>query len=113
MTWEVARLAEWFCSIAGENPADSDMDFIGPNLHFELLPGATAQILRVYFELEARPLWARSTVAGLNNLWADLSVSPEDLKNAAASLRADLERFPARVDLCARSAKRSLKEDLD
>ncbi len=98
LTWEVARLADWFCSIADRTPADSAMDFIEPNLRFELLPDAKAQILRVYFELEARPPWARSTVAGLDDLWADLYASPGGVKNAAASLRADLQRFPPRVD---------------
>ncbi len=95
LTWEVERLVEWFTSIAKGNPIADDEDFIEPNLRFELLDDRSR--MRVYFELECRPSWAPSDGAGMNDLWVDLNANAQELRNGAASLRADLEQFPIRV----------------
>jgi hypothetical protein len=95
LTWEVARLADWFVAIATGDTVDHAQDFIEPNLRFQLLDDRSH--MRVYFELECRPRWAPSDGAGMNDLWVDLNVDSQDLTEAASALRGDLERFPVRV----------------
>jgi len=97
LTWEVARLAEWLAAIANGDDAVDEEDFIEPNLRFQLLDNRSR--LRVYFELECRPSWAPSDGAEMNDLWVDLNVNAQELRNAASSLHAALERFPIRVPL--------------
>ena len=92
LTWEVARLIEWLESNGQES---TEIDFIEPNIRFEFIPG-NRTTLRIYFELESRPNWAPSDVAGMDDLWADFEVTPRDLKAAADSLRRNLENFPER-----------------
>src|SRR5438128_6537496 len=96
LTWELASLAEWLESIAEGKPVALEESFLEPNLRFELSEGETKR-LRVYFELESRPAWAPYDGAGMDDLWAELIVKPEELRQAAASLRDDLNRFPIRV----------------
>ncbi len=97
LTWEVAHLSEWLESIARNEPVDSEESFMEPNLRFELRREPLAK-LRVYFELECRPPWADAYESGkMKDIWLEFDVDSEDLRNAAASLRADLMRFPVRV----------------
>jgi hypothetical protein len=96
LTWEMASLAKWLESIADGEPVDSEESFTEPNLRFELLEDSSKK-LRVYFELECRPSWAPYRCAGMQDLWLDFDVNPEELRNAAASLRSDLQRFPIRL----------------
>jgi hypothetical protein len=98
LTWEGVHLAEWLESVAGGKDVDSDESFLEPNLRFELLSDGLNK-LRVYFELESRPSWAPHDGAGMDDLWLEFDVNADELRNAAASLRADLHRFPVRVGL--------------
>ena len=75
---------------------ESEESFLEPNLRFELTE-SEPKMLRVYFELESRPPWAHTDGAGMDDLFAELAVSPHDLRDAASSLREDLKRFPVRV----------------
>lgn len=58
LTFEVARLADWFDSLAQGGPVDAEEEFTEPNLAFRLSQGGSGQALCVYFELESRPAWA-------------------------------------------------------
>lgn len=99
LTWETAGLANWLQAIANGQSVDEEESFMEPNLRFHLLDNNAK--LRLYFELECRPSWAPSDGAGMDDLWVDLDVDPQQLLNAAESLRADLERFPVRVGVAA------------
>jgi hypothetical protein len=90
-TREVAELAAWLDAPAGE------LDFTEPNLMFECVEQCGDDVeLRVWFELELRPEWAMSRVAGARDLSADLAVSSAELTQAATELRRELETFPPR-----------------
>ena len=97
LTYEVKRLAAWFEALADGRIVEPEQGFIEPNLAFGFDHGTSK--LRVYFELESRPSWAAADVAGLEDLWLEFSVTPEMLRRAAASLRSQLESFPARTSL--------------
>lgn len=96
LMWELASLAEWLGSIAEGNPVDLEESFLEPNLRFELTQSEPKK-LRIHFDLESRPNWARVEGAGPDDLWAEFDVNPDDLRKAAISLRDDLKRFPVRV----------------
>ena len=93
LTSEVLELADWLELIAAGALSVDDRPFIEPNLRFEV--GNRA--LRIYFELESRPNWARADGAGLNDLWIELPLNELDLRAAASDLRQQLERFPLRA----------------
>jgi hypothetical protein len=96
LTWELTSLAQWLESIAEGASVESEESFLEPNLRFEITQ-SEAKTLRVYFELESRPPWAPSDGAGMDDLFAEFAVNPDDLRDAASSLREDLKRFPVRV----------------
>ena len=119
-TEDVAELATWLDAVAVEAPMINretlretgrslppgfpnlrlydSMEFLEPNLRFAFVEKASDfAILRIYFELEARPPWAAASAAGMEDLWIDLHVSPEAVKAAAQSLRSDLSVFPIRA----------------
>jgi hypothetical protein len=52
----------------------------------------------VYFELESRPPWAPSTVAGEEDVWVEFALPEVDLAEAASALRTQLMRHPQRTE---------------
>lgn len=92
LTSEVADLATWFEDVAAGRMLDDERPFIEPNLHFDFSSG----VLRVFFELESRPAWARADGAGMKDLWIDFPAADLDLQSAAADLRQQLALFPER-----------------
>jgi len=119
-TVEVGALATWFDAVAAEAPMINretfresghplpagfpnlrlfdSMEFMEPNLRLTLMERTDEYaIIRVYFELEARPSWAHASGAGREDLWVDLRASAVDLRSASQSLRAQLSTFPDRA----------------
>jgi hypothetical protein len=94
LTWEVAELAQWLEDVAAGKLVEDSPDFIEPNLRFEFLE--VPPRLRVYFELEFRPNWMRAEGAPMDDFWCEFPMEPDQLRVAAASLRAQLARFPQR-----------------
>lgn len=100
LTWEVLRLADWLESISRNGNVDSKQDFLEPNLSFELVGRTgTATNLRVYFDLECRPKSLASNLAGMEDLWAELQLSSEQLREWALDFRRQLGRFSPRGDI--------------
>lgn len=98
LTYEVSRLANWLDALAQEKPDNDEIGFIEPNLSFRVVRShASAVVLRVYFELEARPNWAAAPSAGLNDLWLEIPVRELELRQAARSLREELAIYPQRT----------------
>ncbi len=97
LTGEVGRLADWLQAIAENSDADAELDFIEPNLAFELVEANGLVRLRAWFELELRPRWAPADEVPARDLCVDLTLSREDLRAAAEALRAQLRQFPARA----------------
>jgi hypothetical protein len=97
LTSEVVWLADWFDGIARGEEKDRELEFLEPNLSFELLETSSDRArLRAWFELELRPTWARSDAAGERDLHAELDVTHADLRRAAEALRTQLRQFPPR-----------------
>jgi hypothetical protein len=97
LTSEIATLAQWLDALAGEETVESELDFLEPNLSFELVDNDDAVRLRAWFELELRPRWAPSEEVPERDLCVDLTVTRDDLRAAAESLRTQLRRFPPRA----------------
>jgi hypothetical protein len=95
---DVERLADWLEAIAEARPQDALVEFLEPNLAFELHAAAEEDVvIRVWFECESRPPWARADSAYMHDLWIDLDLARRDAAGGARDLRDQLERFPARA----------------
>jgi hypothetical protein len=97
-TWEAKGLVAWLVAAAAREPSSVPMTFTEPNLTVTALSRPTAPLrvhVRACFALELRPPWAH-TAAGSDALCVELDVEREALARAAASLLADLVRFPQR-----------------
>jgi hypothetical protein len=98
LTADIERLADWLDGVADGRAQDAEIDFMEPNLSFELRRASGNDVtVRVWFELESRPPWAPADAAGARDLWLDLDVSREDLRQAARDLRDQLDKFPPRA----------------
>ena len=98
LTYEVQRLADWLAAIARGQKVDDTEEFMEPNLSFRLANLDTgARTLRVYFELESRPPWAKSDTANENDFWLEFPLGDLDLEAAARQLRDELRRYPQRA----------------
>jgi hypothetical protein len=97
---EVEELARWFEAVADAKAVDRELEFMEPNLAFQLDEISGAEIhLRVWFECESRPVWKPNPVAHARDLAAILSLTATELRRAAEDLRSQLARFPTRVPL--------------
>jgi len=88
LTREVAALADWLEARSRSGKGAGKIGFIEPNLYFRWKKG----VLRVDFEIECRPPWAKD----VSEFYLLFSPSPEELASAAASLREQLRKHPAR-----------------
>ena len=95
LTSEAMRLADWLIDVASGTNQKDYCSFIEPNL--ELRVANNGASLRVYFDLELRPGWAASDVAGNENLWVQFQLSEIDAAAAADELRQQLSAFPERA----------------
>ena len=96
LTYELAQLVAWLNSIAEDSPAHAEEEFLEPELRFEWF-GEDKNILRVYLDYSLRPTWSPANEE--EELFVEFAVTPEDLREAAASLRDDLQMFPVRVEM--------------
>lgn len=97
LTFEVKELARWLEDLINNNERSKDLNFIEPNLRFSKIKNTDDKAhIRVYFELEARPKWAYSNIAGKEDLWIDLTPTKNDLKKAIIDLKKQLNKFPIR-----------------
>jgi hypothetical protein len=96
-TVEVAQLADWLEAIAEREEPVRDLEFIEPNLAFELAETNDSLRLRAWFELELRPPWSPADEVPARDLCVELELSRDDLRAAAESLRDQLGRFPPRA----------------
>ncbi|MDI1241386.1 MAG: hypothetical protein PSX80_05645, partial [bacterium] len=61
------------------------------------LQGDDPKQIRIYFELESRPVWAPSHGADIDDVWVEFEMKPNDMIAAATSLENDLKKFPRRA----------------
>jgi hypothetical protein len=101
LTYEVARLAEWLEAIDQGKPVEYEIGFTEPCLWFRLAKTKLRGIvksLRVHFELELRPEWARSEQMRKRDLFVEFPISEIDLQQAASALRTQLSDYPQRTE---------------
>ncbi len=92
-------LADWLSALADGAPADREVAFEEPTLEFELLDRSGESVtLRIWLELELRPPWAPSPMTGMRDVWIDVRVSHDAIREAASSLERDFRRFPTRPE---------------
>jgi hypothetical protein len=97
LTGDVEGLARWLDAVAEGRAQEREIDFLEPNLSFELRDESDGGVtLRVWFELESRPSWAPADGASARDLWVDLDVSKRDVRRSASELREHLQTFPPR-----------------
>lgn len=92
LTWEVDELADWLDAVADAPGAVHDLEFIEPNLTFERIEVDGAGGVRAWFDDAFRP----PEVPPDEDVLIDFLLAPAALRAAAASLRAQRERFPPR-----------------
>lgn len=96
-TGEVAELADWFEAVLAGKERDKKLEFLEPNLSFELTGRDDDRFrIRVWIEVGSRPSWAKSDLAGECDLYIDLDTTIAELQAASRSLREQLERWPPR-----------------
>ena len=100
LTMDVETLANWLDSVADGRRVDPELDFMEPNLSFQVDGDEPRGIrMRVWFELESRPPWKKNDVAGARDFAAQLLVDSEQLRRAALDLRTQLSEFPTRAPI--------------
>jgi hypothetical protein len=94
-TWDLARLADWLDREETRVARSKDMWFTGPALEFFWTDSGG---LRVYVEQEFRPRWAPCSLDNERQVYLDFTPTTDELHAVAAALRAELLRFPPRLE---------------
>ncbi len=92
LTWEVDELADWLDAVAEPPATVADLEFTEPNLMFERIEADGAACVRVWFE----NAFCAPEIPPDDDLLIDFAVAPAAFRAAAASLRAQRQRFPRR-----------------
>ena len=97
LTYEAERLASWIDSVAEGEPLPTTCGFIEPTLEF-CAAGFQQPVLRVYFELEARPKWSpRKRARDDDGVWVEFPLGELDLRSIARQWREELHSYPQRA----------------
>lgn len=86
-------LVMWLRRWADGRTRRTEMDFVEPNLAFEITGrSGDRRVLRVTFELEARPPWndRAQTDDDWRSIWLEFPLTSGELRAAADRLRGDL-----------------------
>lgn len=93
LTEEAKRLIEWFSDLAKDNEVDNQVEFIEPNLSFQLLDTSKDdKTIQVKFDLESRP----SSAVDDRDYVIAFNFSNQELSEIANALTLELSRFPFR-----------------
>ena len=95
LTWEVMELITWFSYLSENRKVRYELlEFIEPNLSFELISkyDSEIKIIRIHFKLELRPQSASDDI----EYFIDCELNKDDLKQIAADLSKELEKYPER-----------------
>lgn len=100
LTWEVISLADWLDSIAARRPSKTAMEFLEPDLRFELQESLDDPVrLRACAQLAEQSLGPAMPRNRKQDVCVELECSTIELKKTVADLRLQLSRFPPRGDI--------------
>ncbi len=94
LTYEVARLADWFDKINSRSFEKTECGFLEPLIAFQVVENEQKDLLRIRFMLEALPAWARDQ----DEYFIEFVLAEVDLQTASDDLRKQLERYPQRAE---------------
>lgn len=94
LTHEFESLIDWFDKLSKNEKVENElMDFIEPNIAFELLNNDNqVKRIRISFDLESRPKNANDEI----DYFIDCDLDLIDLKRIFYNLKSELNRFPTR-----------------
>jgi hypothetical protein len=93
---EARTLGSWLRHVTNPQADYERLDFIEPNLAFEVSSRTDAAVtIRVFFEVEVRPPGSEVSV-GDDDYWLDLHLETRALQAASDEWLAELELFPVR-----------------
>lgn len=94
LTEEIKRLIGWFSDVSNDNEVNSEMNFIEPNVSFQLLDKSKDKnIVQIKFDFESRPRSADDE----KDYVIVFNFSNYELSEIANELTLELERFPYRL----------------
>jgi hypothetical protein len=94
LTWELKSLTDWFRNILAGNLEEKKIEFIEPNLKFELIDRAEETFrIRTHLTLESKPSWFTED----DTFSFDLVVDREELDHCVQRLDDELMKFPGRA----------------
>jgi hypothetical protein len=93
LTYEAEQLASWMDAVAHAKSTHEYCGFIEPNLEFRALWNINAPVLRVYFDLEARPSWATK----VEEIFVEFAIEDLDLRSISEQWRTELSAYPQRA----------------
>lgn len=97
LTGELAELADWLDAVADGKNTTARLDFIEPNLHFEVTESEPKKLC-VYIDAELKLAGVLGDDSGIDEaICIEFELIPAELKDAAISLRTYLRTFPIRA----------------
>lgn len=94
LTGDVKRIIRWFNELSENKQTENSLDFLEPNIAFELLEyGADKKRIKIFFDLESRP----QNTDDKKEYFVDCEMNNSTLKKIAADLQKEVEPFPARA----------------
>jgi hypothetical protein len=100
LTWEVEGLANWLELLSNNREVHPLLDFVEPNLSFQLVDRSTeATRLQVFLQLESRPPWQSWSGPRECPKGPVLDCSSNELLAWSANVREQLIKFPRRAPL--------------
>jgi hypothetical protein len=93
LTYEAEELASWIDLVADTELPSGSCAFIEPNLEFRTLLNVDRPVLRVYFDLEARPSWATK----VEEIFVEFAIDDLNLRSIAQQWRTELSAYPQRA----------------
>ena len=95
LTWEIQELIDWLDQLSkNEKSKWKKMDFIEPNISFELMNSENdlKKRIKIEFNAESRPASAKEDI----DYFIEFIASNEEIKNIANGFRKELSKYPVR-----------------
>ncbi len=93
LTYEAEQLASWMDLVADTELPSGSCDFTEPTLEFRTLLNIDRPVLRVYFDLKARPSWATK----VEEIFVEFAIEDIDRRSIGQQWRTELSAYPQRA----------------